>query len=150
MLVALAIGLGVTGAVTVVPGPPEAVAEDNGVGVTPAMGWSSWSFLRHGPTAANVEAQAKAMVTSGLARVGYKYVNLDDFWYICPGSQGPQVDRYGRWVPNPATFPPGPHGESGIQVVANYVHQPGAEVRALRDPRHLPAGRGQEHPHPRA
>ena len=124
-LVALAISLGATGAATVVPGPPGAVAEDNGVGVTPAMGWSSWSFLRHGPTASKVEAQAKAMVTSGLARVGYKYVNLDDFWYICPGSQGPQVDRYGRWVPNPATFPPGPGGESGIQVVANYVHSLG-------------------------
>jgi Alpha galactosidase A/Alpha galactosidase C-terminal beta sandwich domain len=125
MLVALAVGLGVTGAVAVVPGSPEAVAEDNGVGVTPAMGWSSWSFLRHGPSAVKVEAQAKAMVTSGLARVGYKYVNLDDFWYICPGRQGPQVDRYGRWVPNPATFPPGPGGESGIQVVANYVHSLG-------------------------
>jgi hypothetical protein len=89
------------------------------------MGWSSWSFLRHGPTAANVEAEARAMVTSGLAQVGYRYVNLDDFWYICPGPQGPDVDRYGRWVPNPVTFPPGPSGESGIEVVAHYVHSLG-------------------------
>jgi hypothetical protein len=89
------------------------------------MGWSSWSFLRHDPTAKKVEAQARALVTSGLAKVGYRYVNLDDFWYICPGSQGPKVDRYGRWVPNPAAFPPGPHGESGIEVVANYVHHLG-------------------------
>jgi Alpha galactosidase A/Alpha galactosidase C-terminal beta sandwich domain len=106
-------------------GMPEAVAENNGAGLTPAMGWSSWSFLRHGPTARNVEAQARAMVASGLTQVGYSYVNLDDFWYICPGSQGPQVDRYGRWVPNPATFPPGPHGQSGIQVVGAYVHRLG-------------------------
>ena len=37
-------------AVTMVGGsglaPPAASAEDNGVGLTPAMGWSSWSFLR--------------------------------------------------------------------------------------------------------
>jgi Alpha galactosidase A/Alpha galactosidase C-terminal beta sandwich domain len=108
----------------VAPGP-KATAEDNGVGLTPAMGWSSWSFLRRDPTAAKVEAQARAMVKSGLAKVGYRYVNLDDFWYICPGSQGPAVDRFGRWVPNPRTFPPGPSGESGIQVVAEYVHSLG-------------------------
>ena len=85
-------------------------AEGNGVGLTPPMGWSSWSFLRRDPTEAKVEAEAKALVSSGLAKVGYHYVNLDDFWYICPGSQGPKVDRYGRWVPNPVTFPPGPSG----------------------------------------
>lgn len=105
-------------------GAPGAIAEDNGVGLTPAMGWSSWSFLRHGPTAANVEAEARAMVSSGLAKVGYDYINLDDFWYVCPGSQGPAVDRYGRWVTN-ANFPPGPGGENGIEVVADYVHRLG-------------------------
>ena len=39
---------------------PKALAENNGlVTNAPAMGWSSWSFLRYGPTAANIEAQAK-------------------------------------------------------------------------------------------
>ncbi|HTW06497.1 MAG TPA: glycoside hydrolase family 27 protein [Acidimicrobiales bacterium] len=103
---------------------PSAPAEDNGVGFTPAMGWSSWSYLRHDPTEANVEAQARALVSSGLARVGYTYVNLDDFWYVCLGPQGPQVDSYGRWVPN-SNFPPGPHGMSGIEVLANYIHKLG-------------------------
>src|ERR1022692_3191589 len=41
-----------------------AVAEANGVGATPAMGWSSWSFIRHDPTAADIEAQAAAMASS--------------------------------------------------------------------------------------
>ncbi len=104
------------------PWVADAFAEENGVGLMPPMGWSSWSFLRHDPTEAKVEAQAKALVTSGLAKVGYRYVNLDDFWYICPGSRGPKVDRYGRWVPNPVTFPPGPSGQNGIQMVAHYVH----------------------------
>ena len=45
-------------AVITVTAAPAAHAENNGVGLTPAMGWSSWSFLRHGPTAANIEAQA--------------------------------------------------------------------------------------------
>jgi hypothetical protein len=104
---------------------PSASAEDNGVGLTPAMGWSSWSFLRHGPNAGNIEAAAAAMKNSGLAGVGYQYVNLDDFWYQCPGSQGPNVDQYGRWVTDATRFPPGPDGANGIQVVASYVHSLG-------------------------
>src|ERR1700741_3024813 len=92
-------------AVATAAAAPPARAEDNGVGLTPAMGWSSWSFVRHDPTEAGIEAQAQAMKDSGLARVGYQYVNIDDFWYQCPGSQGPAVDSYGRWVIDSGKFP---------------------------------------------
>jgi alpha-galactosidase len=102
-----------------------AVAESNGVGATPAMGWSSWSFVRHNPAASTIEAQAAAMVSSGLSSVGYDYVNVDDFWYQCPGSQGPNVDANGRWVTNATAFPPSSSGENGIAVVADYVHSLG-------------------------
>ena len=102
-----------------------AVAESNGVGATPAMGWSSWSFIRHDPAAAGIEAQAAAMASSGLASVGYDYVNVDDFWYDCPGSQGPDVDANGRWITNATEFPPSSSGENGIEVVASYVHSLG-------------------------
>src|SRR5215472_2187155 len=113
-------------AVITVTAAPAAHAENNGVGLTPAMGWSSWSFLRHGPTAANIEAEAAAMKSSGLASVGYGYVNLDDFWYQCPGSQGPAVDQYGRWVIDSAKFPAdAATGRNGIQAVAGYVHSLG-------------------------
>ena len=83
------------GTATIAAAPP-AAAEADGVGSTPAMGWSSWSYIRHDPTAANIEAQANAMVSSGLSSAGYLYANVDDFWYDCPGSQGPDVDGYGR------------------------------------------------------
>jgi hypothetical protein len=112
------------GLVAAVAAAPAAQAEDNGVGQTPALGWSSWSFIRHDPTAANIEAQARAMKSSGLASVGFQYVNVDDFWYECPGSQGPNVDQYGRWVIDPTKFPPS-GTENGIQVVADYVHHLG-------------------------
>ncbi len=101
-----------------------ASAEDNGVGLTPAMGWSSWSFVRHSPTTSVIEAQAKAMKQSGLASVGYQYVNIDDFWYQCPGSQGPNVDQYGRWVIDATKFPSS-GSLSGIAAVAKYVHHLG-------------------------
>jgi len=82
------------------------------------MGWSSWSFLRHHPTAAGIEAQARALKTSGLASLGYRYVNLDDYWMAC-NRNGPEVDGYGRWIPDHAAFP------SGIAAVAHYVHAQG-------------------------
>ena len=93
-----------------------------GNGLKPVLGWSSWSALRRAPTAALFEAEANAMASTGLKDAGYQYVNLDDFYYQCPGSQGPNVDQWGRWVTDPTTFPPGPNGEDGIQVLASYVH----------------------------
>jgi alpha-galactosidase len=114
-------GLGLTA----LTAAPRALAENNGlVTAAPAMGWSSWSFLRYDPTAANIEAQAKALASSGLHADGYDYINLDDFWYDCPGSQGPDVDANGRWVTNASTFPPS-GSTNGIEVVANYVHSLG-------------------------
>ncbi|WP_234444615.1 glycoside hydrolase family 27 protein [Streptomyces sp. NRRL F-525] len=105
-------------------GGHSARADDNGVGLKPVLGWSSWSFVRRDPTARTIEAQAKALKTSGLAKNGFVYANVDDFWYQCPGSQGPDVDQYGRWVTDPVKFPPR-GGENGVQVVADYVHSLG-------------------------
>src|SRR5947209_4313569 len=106
------------GSLVMVRAPHVAVAESNGVGLTPAMGWSSWSFLRTHPTQRGVEAQARALVSTGLARLGYRYVNVDLGWNRCSGLNGPPaVDRFGRWVPNRAEFP------KGIKAVADYVHR---------------------------
>jgi hypothetical protein len=50
---------------------------------------------------------------------------VDDFWYNCPGGQGPDVDQYGRWTVNTSEFPSSSSGENGIEVVADYVHSLG-------------------------
>jgi hypothetical protein len=104
-------GVAVAGILTASP----AAATDNGLSVRPAMGWSSWSFVRRTPDEAKIKAQADAMVSSGLAGHGYVYVNLDDFWQLCDGN-GFVVDGFGRWVADPAKFP------SGIKALADYVH----------------------------
>ena len=99
-------------------------AENNGLERTPVLGWSSWSFLRKDPTPAKIEAQARAMKKSGLQKLGYKYVNLDDMWYPCPGPQGPEVGPNGRWVIDSSRFPA--HGDTnGIKALADYVHSLG-------------------------
>ncbi len=69
-------------------------------------------------------AAPSALKSSGLAAVGYNYVNVDDFWYVCPGSQGPAVDGNGRWVNDTSKFP-NSGSINGIQVVANYAHSLG-------------------------
>ncbi len=116
---ALVIALLVGGAL--VGGLQNARAENNGLERTPVLGWSSWSFLRKDPTAANIKAQARALQTSGLQKAGYQYVNLDDFWYQCPGSQGPNVGPYGLWVTDSSRFP-ADGDTNGIKAVADYIH----------------------------
>jgi alpha-galactosidase len=59
-------------------------AESNGQATTPFKGWSTWSYIGKNPTAANVYAQAQLLVSSGLAKAGYNYVLLDDWYYLDP------------------------------------------------------------------
>ncbi|MFN3932220.1 MAG: NPCBM/NEW2 domain-containing protein [Brevundimonas sp.] len=49
---------------------------------TPPMGWNSWNAFRTEVDEAKVLGSAKAMVDSGLARLGYTYVNIDDGWWL--------------------------------------------------------------------
>ena len=112
---------------------PTAQAEAGGVDQTPVMGWSSWSFLRMGVDTAEIEAEAKALVTTGLAAAGYRYVNIDDNWYECPGPDGPNVDQYGRWVINSTEFP-SVGNDNGMQVVSEYVHSLGLKFGVYETP----------------
>ncbi len=102
-------------------GQQDAGTRKSGLERRPVLGWSSWSFLREHPTAAKIEAQAQALRDSGLQKLGYNSINVDDFWYQCPGSQGPNVGSYGRWVTDTSRFPA--QGDTdGVRVVADYIH----------------------------
>ncbi|MFI6597729.1 carbohydrate-binding protein [Nonomuraea sp. NPDC050536] len=98
--------------------PTPARASDNGQSIRPAMGWSSWSFVRRWPDENKMKAQADALVSSGLVDHGYVYVNLDDFYQKCD-SNGFVVDSFGRWAVDTAKFP------GGIKALADYVHAKG-------------------------
>ena len=78
-------------------------ALNNGVGLTPAMGWNSWNRFRcEGLDEKLILEVAEAMVSSGLRDAGYVYVNIDDCWV-----------RPSRALPAPATAreacPPAAH-----------------------------------------
>lgn len=79
----------------------------------PPMGWNSWNAFGFAVNAATVEAQARALVTSGMAAAGYDYVVLDGGW------AAPTRDTQGNLRPDPVKFP------QGIAAVASYVHSLG-------------------------
>lgn len=88
----------------------------NGLGKTPPMGWNSWNHFWCDINEDIVKAAADALVSSGLSKLGYEYVNIDDCW-------GEQVrDENGNLQAKNATFP------SGIKALADYVHCKGLKL----------------------
>ncbi|CAI5950180.1 unnamed protein product [Closterium sp. NIES-65] len=61
------------------------------------------------------------LVSSGLAALGYIYVNIDDCW------QADSRDSEGRLAPSPDAFP------SGIKALADYVHSKGLKLGIYSD-----------------
>ncbi len=48
--------------------------------LTPPMGWNSWNCFAGAVDQEKVQAQADAMVKTGLIRHGWTYINIDDTW----------------------------------------------------------------------
>ncbi|OWM77506.1 hypothetical protein CDL15_Pgr016904 [Punica granatum] len=93
----------------------------NGVARTPPMGWNSWNHFFCNIDERTVKATADALVSTGLAALGYKYVNIDDCW----------AERDRDWKGNlrakSSTFP------SGIKALADYVHARGLKLGIYSD-----------------
>ncbi|WP_293974891.1 NPCBM/NEW2 domain-containing protein [Sphingomonas sp.] len=53
-----------------------------GRATTPPMGWNSWNAFDTDIDEAKILGQARRIVDSGLAAKGYRYVNLDDGWWL--------------------------------------------------------------------
>ncbi|GLT96588.1 hypothetical protein SLE2022_141980 [Rubroshorea leprosula] len=78
----------------------------NGLGMTPPMRWNK---------------TADALVLTGLDKLGYKYVNIDDCWAEI------NRDDKGNLMPKKSTFP------SGIKALADYVHSKGLKLGIYSD-----------------
>ncbi|KAH3764490.1 hypothetical protein Pelo_3596 [Pelomyxa schiedti] len=55
-------------------------ALNNGLGLTPQMGWNSWNHFGCDINEDLIKGTIDQLVSTGLAAAGYKYVNLDDCW----------------------------------------------------------------------
>ncbi|CAI5533193.1 unnamed protein product [Closterium sp. Naga37s-1] len=88
---------------------------------TPPLGWNSWNHFQCNVNEDIVKAAADKLVSSGLAALGYDYVNIDDCW------QADSRDSEGRLAPSPRFFP------SGIKAIADYVHSKGLKLGIYSD-----------------
>ncbi len=100
-----------------------ASAIDNGLGARPGLGWNSdycigcraagGALLRGYQNEAYVRSIADFLVSSGLATLGYTFVNMDASWDLPSRSAG------GDLQPDPALWP------SGLAATVAYVHSRG-------------------------
>ncbi|KAJ3682252.1 hypothetical protein LUZ60_014825 [Juncus effusus] len=94
---------------------------ENGLAGTPPMGWNSWNHFSCDIDEDIIKETADALVSTGLAELGYEYVNIDDCW------AEQERDSEGNLVPNKKTFP------SGIKSLADYVHNKGLKLGIYSD-----------------
>ena len=52
----------------------------NGLGLTPPMGYSSWNDCASEITEARVKNITRAMISTGLAAKGFVHINVDEGW----------------------------------------------------------------------
>ncbi len=57
-------------------------ANMRGAAATPPMGWNSWNAFRTAISEERLMGNARAIVDTGLAKAGYRYVNIDDGWWL--------------------------------------------------------------------
>ncbi|XP_055294226.1 alpha-galactosidase A [Moschus berezovskii] len=112
-------------------GLPGAWGLDNGLAMTPTMGWLHWERFM-----CNVNCQeepdsciseklflqiAEIMASDGWKDVGYEYICIDDCW------MAPKRDSKGRLEADPKRFP------NGIRRLADYVHSKGLKLGIYAD-----------------
>jgi hypothetical protein len=95
----------------------------------PPMGWSSWNSFSNTVNSQVVEAQAEAMVKSGLKNAGYAYVNIDEGWWL--GDR----DAQGNIVVDPKAWPAIEPGERAgdMSNIVRFIHKLGLEAGIYTD-----------------
>ncbi|KAK7287088.1 hypothetical protein RIF29_00121 [Crotalaria pallida] len=93
----------------------------NGLGTTPPMGWNSWNHFGCQIDEKIIRETADAIVSTGLSKLGYTYVNIDDCWAELIR------DDKGNLMAKNSTFP------SGIKALADYVHSKGLKLGIYSD-----------------
>jgi alpha-galactosidase len=93
---------------------------DNGLALTPPMGWNSWNHFACNINESIIRETADSMAANGMRDAGYKYVVIDDCWQV-------SRDANGTIVADPARFP------HGIAALAAYVHSKGLKFGIYTD-----------------
>lgn len=95
-------------------------AQSQRIELPPTMGWSSWNTYHAEINEELIKMQASALVEKGLAKKGYKYVNIDD------GFQKLR-DNNGQLLIDDVRFP------HGLEPVVSHVHGLGLKAGIYSD-----------------
>jgi alpha-galactosidase len=93
---------------------------NNGLALTPPMGWNSWNKFGCKIDEKTVREIADVMVSSGMKDAGYQFIVIDDCWQV-------DRDEKGNIIADAKTFP------SGIKALADYVHSKGLKFGIYSD-----------------
>jgi alpha-galactosidase len=89
------------------------LTRDDGLARTPPMGWNAWQRFQCDVSTKMIKEQVDALVTTGLASVGFRYVIIDDCW------QRGDRDNDGRLQSDQKRFP------EGMKFIGDYIHSKG-------------------------
>ncbi len=87
----------------------------------PTMGWSSWNTFALNINENVILGQAEAMVKTGLAKAGYKYINIDDGYFLPHDKETKQLGVRKDRFPN------------GMRHVADEIHKLGLKAGIYSD-----------------
>lgn len=89
---------------------------NNGLALTPPMGWSTWNVFHCNYNEKDIMEIADLLVSSGMLSAGYKYLNLDDCWEDSIRDPISGMLKY-----NQTKFP------HGILALSDYIHSKGLQ-----------------------
>ncbi|HMU47337.1 MAG TPA: glycoside hydrolase family 27 protein [Chitinophagaceae bacterium] len=95
-------------------------AQEKKLAPTPPMGWMSWNYFADKINEKDLKEMADALVSSGMAKVGYSHIFIDDGW------QGGR-DNKNNMIADPLKFP------SGMKALADYMHSKGLKLGIYSD-----------------
>jgi hypothetical protein len=96
---------------------------------TPPMGWNPWNAFRTEVDEGKILANADKIKRSGLAAAGYRYINLDDGWWLKRGADGRMIIRTSIF-PSAAT---GPDGRTSFRPLTDRLHAMGFKAGLYTD-----------------
>ena len=96
---------------------------------TPPMGWNPWNAFRTEVDEGKIMANADKIKRSGLAAAGYRYINLDDGWWLKRGADGRMIIRTSIF-PSAAI---GPDGRTSFRPLTDRLHAMGFKAGLYTD-----------------
>jgi Alpha galactosidase A/Alpha galactosidase C-terminal beta sandwich domain/Alpha-galactosidase, CBM13 domain len=95
----------------------------------PPMGWSSWNSFANTVDSAVIMQQTKALVATGMQKAGYRYINLDEGWWL--GNR----DKEGNIIVDPKQWPAIAPGERAgdMSNIVKYIHTAGLKAGIYTD-----------------